>query len=106
MVKDAIIILLLFQIGLLYVFYSSNLVHSNPYFIVATYIVITSIGLFFIFLSKLSKVWFRRLVIVNIAVIIFIPLLEGFDWIGISILYLVFITFLFIGYSTYEKRTK
>lgn len=87
MIKDLIVMLILLQAGLFYLFYSASVVHQFPYFMVATFVLFLSIGLFFIFLRQLTREGFVRLVVVNSVVVILIPIVEGMDWLGFTILY-------------------
>lgn len=102
--KDAIGLLVIFLVGLAYLFYSFTDIHQYPYFLVTTFVLFLSIGLFFVFLPQVTKGWFIRLIVVNSGLVLFIPLVEGMEWLGFTLLYLVLISFIFIGYSFYKGK--
>ncbi|MFA9560266.1 hypothetical protein ACERII_23395 [Evansella sp. AB-rgal1] len=104
--RDYFVLLFFFLIGLFYLFYSTAMINAYPYFMVATFVLALSLGIFFLFLPHMTKSWFIRLIVVNIAVIVFIPIIEGMDWLGFTVLYLAIISFLFIGYSFYIRKHK
>lgn len=107
MKKDLFVMLIFFLLGLGYLFYHIKEIHHYPYFIVATFIFFTSLGLFFIFLQSLTKIWFQRMIIVNIGVVLFIPIVEGTEWIPFTILYSILLAFVFIGYTIFlQKKEK
>lgn len=102
--KDTIGLLVIFLAGLMYMFYSFTDIHLYPYFMTATFVLFLSIGMFFSFLPGMTKKWFVRLIVVNSIVVILIPVLEGINWLPFTILYLLLIGFIFIGYSLYQGK--
>lgn len=97
---------LFFLFGLGYLFYQVDNLHAYPYFIVVTFILLISLGLFFTFLRYFSKEWFFRMMVMNISFVIFIPIIEGWKWLPFTVLYCVILAFLFIGYSFFQQRNK
>ncbi|MBU9711510.1 hypothetical protein [Evansella tamaricis] len=101
--KDAIVFTLLLSGGLVVLFYNFTDIHEYPYFTVSTFFLMMSIGLFFIFLPSITKEWVIPIVAVNFVTVVAIPILEGFNWLGFSLLYLVLLSFIPISYNLYKK---
>nr|WP_139189568.1 hypothetical protein [Evansella caseinilytica] len=104
--KDEAVFLLLFLAALFVLFYQVEGLPDHPYFMTATFLLALSIGIFFIYLPRMTKTWFQRLVVVNIAVILFIPIVEGQKWLWFSVLYYLLLSFLFIARAIFLQRKR
>jgi uncharacterized membrane protein YjjP (DUF1212 family) len=102
--KDYIVFSLLLLGGTSYLFYSAEAVRQYPFFMAVTFSVVVSIAAFFIFLPKLRREWFYPLIIVNGGLSAALPIVQGMSWIWFSLLYLILLSFLMIGYSLYKKK--
>ncbi len=102
--KDYLVFSFLFFGGLTYLFYSASFFSLYPYFAVVTYMLIVSIGAYILFLKQMNITWITRIIVVNTCSIIALPIVEGSEWLGLSLLYLVLLTGLAIGYLQYQKE--
>ncbi|PYZ98306.1 hypothetical protein CR205_06830 [Alteribacter lacisalsi] len=78
---------------------------NYPYFLTTTMVFASSLVLFFLFLSDITKEWYMRFVTVNGLTIALMPFFEGEPrWLWISLLYGVIISFTYISYRLTQNN--
>lgn len=63
-----------------------------------------NLGVFFTFLASLTWSMFAPMSLVNIVAVSLIPFIEGFEWMWVTVLYFVIISFMIIGFQLFKLK--